>query len=324
MNTQRIALVLGATGGIGGEVARQLAARGWWVKALQRNLDDLKSPDPRFEWLRGDAMVEQDVVSAAQGASLIVHAVNPAGYHNWAGLVLPMIDNSIAAARASGARILLPGTVYNYGPDVFPVWSETAPQNPTTRKGAIRVELERRLQVAAGEGIRSLIVRSGDYFGSSHANTWFASGLVKPGQRLRTIRYPGKPGIGHQWAYMPDVALTMLRLLEQEERLETFATFHMRGHWDAEGTRMVSSILRMGADPHVTTRAFPWWAIPLIAPFSEMFRELEEMRYLWRQPLRMDNQKLVSVLGHEPHTPWDEAVRATLVSMGCISGPVKR
>jgi len=28
-----------------------------------------------------------------------------------------MIDNNIAAARASRAPILLPGTVYNYGPD---------------------------------------------------------------------------------------------------------------------------------------------------------------------------------------------------------------
>ncbi|NWC00029.1 SDR family NAD(P)-dependent oxidoreductase [Pseudomonas gingeri] len=324
MNTQRMALVLGATGGIGGEVARQLVARGWRVKALQRSPEALKKPDSRFEWLRGDAMVEQDVVSAAQGASLIVHAVNPAGYHNWAGLVLPMIDNSIAAARASGARILLPGTVYNYGPDVFPVWSEAAAQHPTTRKGEIRVELERRLKVVAGEGVRTLIVRSGDYFGSSHANTWFASCLVKPGRRLRAIRYPGESGIGHQWAYMPDVAQTMICLLEQEERLATFATFNMRGHWDADGTRMVSTLLRMGGYANVAVRSFPWWAIPLIAPFSEMLREVKEMRYLWQQPLRMDNQQLLSVLGHEPHTPWDEAVRATLVAMGCVSGAGKR
>lgn len=318
MNTQRIALVLGATGGIGGEVARQLVARGWWVRALHRSPDDLKNPDPRFEWRRGDAMVEQDVVSAAEGASVIVHAVNPPGYRNWAGLVLPMIDNSIAAARASGARILLPGTVYNYGPDVFPAWSEASPQNPTTRKGAIRVELERRLQAAAREGVRSLIVRAGDFFGSSHPNSWFASGLVKPGQRLRTLRYPGKTGIGHQWAYLPDVALTMILLLEQEHQLETFETFHMRGHWDVDGTQMVATIQRVAGRSNLVIRGFPWWVLPLIAPFSETFRELKEMRYLWQQPLHMDNSRLVSVLGHEPHTPWNEAVRTTLVAMGCV------
>jgi hypothetical protein len=34
---------------------------------------------------------------------------------------MPMIENTIAAARSSGARILFPGTIYNYGPDAFPV-----------------------------------------------------------------------------------------------------------------------------------------------------------------------------------------------------------
>ena len=60
-----------------------------------------------------------DVRAAAENVSLIVHAVNPPGYRNWGDLVLPMIDNTIAAANASGATVLLPGTVYNFGPDAF-------------------------------------------------------------------------------------------------------------------------------------------------------------------------------------------------------------
>ena len=51
--------------------------------------------------------------------SVIVHAVNPPGYRNWCKLVLPMLDNTISAARLTGARIVLPGTVYNFGPDAF-------------------------------------------------------------------------------------------------------------------------------------------------------------------------------------------------------------
>uniref|UniRef100_UPI0013DAC73E SDR family NAD(P)-dependent oxidoreductase n=1 Tax=Stenotrophomonas maltophilia TaxID=40324 RepID=UPI0013DAC73E len=37
MAHEKTALVLGATGGIGGEVARLLVARGWQVRALNRN-----------------------------------------------------------------------------------------------------------------------------------------------------------------------------------------------------------------------------------------------------------------------------------------------
>ncbi|WP_397452423.1 NAD(P)H-binding protein [Pseudomonas sp. NA-150] len=318
MSKKPIALVLGATGGIGGEVARQLFVQGWSVRALHRNPASVRYRDVRFDWRCGDAMRGEDLLAAAEGAALIVHAVNPPGYRNWEGLVLPMIDNSIAAARASGARVLLPGTVYNYGPDAFPACAETSPQNPLTRKGGIRVKLEQRLQAAALTGVRSLVVRAGDFFGTRHSNSWFASGLLKPGQPVKTVRYPGTPGVGHQWAYLPDVARTMIRLLEHEQRLAPFATFHMRGHWDPDGTRMVDTILRQSGQANVTLRGFPWWTLPVIAPFSETFRELKEMRYLWQQPLCMDNARLLEVLGAEPHTPWDEAVRATLEAMECV------
>jgi nucleoside-diphosphate-sugar epimerase len=92
------------------------------------------------------------VARAAEGVRLIVHAVNPPGYRNWGGLVLPMLDNTIAAARASGARVLLPGTIYNYGPNAFPMLREDSPQHPETRKGAIRVEMESRLRAASQDG----------------------------------------------------------------------------------------------------------------------------------------------------------------------------
>ncbi|MCW3480694.1 NAD(P)H-binding protein [Neisseriaceae bacterium JH1-16] len=318
MTQQGIALVLGATGNIGGEVARRLVAHGWRVRALHRRPELAEQGDGRFEWRRGDAMVRDEVVAAAEGAVLIVHAVNPPGYRNWGGLVLPMIDNTLAAARASGARILLPGTVYNYGPDAFPLLAETAPQRPLTRKGTIRVELERRLQHAAQDGVRSLVVRAGDFFGPGNGNNWFAGGMVKPGRPLRVVNYPGTPGIGHQWAYVPDVAETMVRLLELGDRLPSFASYHMQGHWDADGARMIAALRHAARQPGIKVRAFPWWALPMLAPFSELFRELREMRYLWQQPVRLDNALLIDTLGKEPHTPWDEAVAATLRSLGCV------
>lgn len=81
-------------------------------------------------------MVREQVLAAAQGCAVIVHAVNPPGYRNWSKLVLPMVDNTIAAAQAQGATIVLPGTVYNFGPDTFPVLREASPQNqPANAQG---------------------------------------------------------------------------------------------------------------------------------------------------------------------------------------------
>jgi len=320
MTVQRTALVLGATGGIGGEVARTLSARGWRVRALHRRGRAAGHSGDRFEWVEGDAMNRVDVVAAATGASLIVHAVNPPGYRNWGKLVLPMLHSTIAAAAASGARIILPGTVYNFGPDAWPILREDSPQHAKTRKGTIRVEMERRLRQAADLGVRTLIVRAGDFFGPrGTANSWFAAALVKPGKPVTSVTYPGSEGLGHQWAYLPDVAETMVRLIEHEDRLGAFAVFHMDGHWDPDGTAIVRAIGRACGKPDLRARSFPWWAIALASPFVPLFRELLEMRYLWREPLRMDNSRLVAFLGQEPHTPLDEAVRATLAGLGCLA-----
>jgi len=315
------ALVLGATGGIGGEMARRLKAAGWTVRALHREPARLVGRQDGIEWVKGDASRPDDVAGAATGAGLIVHAVNPPGYRNWGSLVLPMLDGTIAAARAAGARILLPGNVYNYGPDAFPRIAEDAPQNPTTRKGAVRVEMERRLRAAAEGGVRSVVVRAGDFFGPHAFSSWFAQAMVKPGRPLRAISDPVAPGVGHQWAYIPDVAETMMQVLERSSGLPAFAAFHMDGHWDPDGTAMVGAIRRVLRRPDLKVRRFPWPLVTLASPFVPLFRELAEMRYLWRTPVRLDNSRLVQLLGREPHTPLDDAIGETLAGLGCLAPP---
>jgi nucleoside-diphosphate-sugar epimerase len=309
---EKTALVLGATGGIGGEVARGLQARGWKVRALHRQADQRQGRDG-LDWHAGDAMVAADVARAAEGVKLIVHAVNPPGYKNWAGTVLPMLDNTIAAARENDAQILLPGTVYNYAPQEG-LLGEDAAQRPMTRKGKIRVALERRLM---DSGLPVLVVRAGDYFGPSAGNTWFAQGLVKPGAELKALTLIGRRGTGHQWAYLPDVAETMIRLVEAGVDVG-FQSYHMDGHWDADGMQMVAAIRRAAGRPDLPVKTFPWWAVRLGQPFVPLFRELAEMRYLWQRPLRLNNAKLVAKLAYEPHTPLDQAIATTLKGLGCL------
>ena len=319
--TSQIALILGATGGVGGEVARLLVAQGWNVRALHRDPDKLSAfhKASGLSWHRGDVMSASDVASAATGIGVVVHAVNPPGYRNWGKLVLPMLDNTIAAAITNGARIILPGTVYNFGPDAFPDLHETSPQNPVTVKGRIRVEMENRLRAASLKGASTLIVRAVDFFGPKAGNNWFSQGLVKPGKPVTAITYPGRNGIGHQWAYLPDVAETIVRLLAKPEMLEPFAMFQMDGHWDADGTQMVDAIRKAVGNPKIKVRKSPWWLMRLLSPFVPLFRELLEMRYLWKVPIRMDNARLKTALGSEPHTPLDIAVRDTLIGLGWAS-----
>jgi nucleoside-diphosphate-sugar epimerase len=314
------ALVLGATGGIGGAVTEALLVRGWSVRALTRDpIKAAQGRDPRIRWVQGDAMEASAVRAAAHGAELIVHAVNPPGYHDWDKLVLPWIDNTVAAAKAVGARILLPGGVYNYGPDAGSVVAEDAPQHPATRKGAIRVQLEQRLRAAADDGVASLVVRAGDFFGGrARGNNWFSAGLVKPGAPLKSLTYPGAAGVGHSWAYLPDLARTMAELVERPQA-RAFEAYNFAGHWDADGTGMIAAIRKAAGRLDLPLKPFPWTVLALASPFVTTLREMQEMRYLWREPLRLDNARLVEALGREPHTPLDAAVARTLGDLGCLA-----
>ncbi len=178
--------------------------------------------------------------------------------------------------------------------------------------------MEQRLRAAATSGAKVLIVRAGDYFGPQAANNWFSQGLVKPGRPVTAITYPGKAGVGHQWGYLPDVAETMALLLEREDALAGFDTFHMQGHWDADGTEMVAAIRKAVGRDDIKVGAMPWTLMRVASPFVPLFRELAEMRYLWEQPVRMRNDRLVRLLGAEPHTPLITAVRDTLIGLGCL------
>jgi nucleoside-diphosphate-sugar epimerase len=318
-SNEKLALVIGATGGVGGSVAERLVAEGWRVRAMNRNPDAAKVGREVFDWVKGDAMVEADVVAAAQGVSLIVHGANPPGYKNWAGVQLPMLSATIAAAKASGARIVFPGTVYNYGPDAFPSIDEASAQNPISRKGAIRVQMEQALRQAANDGVKVLIVRAGDFFGPKPGNNWLSQGLVKPGKPVAAVTYPGPLAIPHCWAYLPDVAEIMVRLATNSEGLADFETFHMRGQ-TVTGDEMAKA-LSEAAGRKLPVNRLPWIAIKAMSPFNETMREMLEMRYLWDRPVLLDNAKLVARLGEEPRTPIVEALRAALAGLDALPRP---
>ncbi len=318
--TPRTALVIGATGGIGGEAAAALVRHGWSVRALTRRERNPNWP-PTVEWVPGDAMDPAAVARAAEGVSLIVHAANPPGYRNWPKLVPAMLEATIAAAIAEGARIILPGTIYNFGPDAFPLLAETSPQRPKTRKGAIRVAMEARLREASTQGAKVLIVRAGDFFGPRPGNSWLSQGMIKPGVAVRSISEPVRNGAGHAWAYLPDVAETMAALMDREDQLEDFDVFHFGGHWFDDGRDFGKAMARAAGDPRLPIRPFPTWLVVALSPIVPVFREMAEMRYLWKEPIRLDNRRLRALLGREPHTPLDEALGETLEGLGCFNSP---
>jgi len=317
----RTALIIGATGSFGAHALCALVRRGWTVRALARDPGKARQQAGDrmpIEWIQGDAMDLTDVAKAAAGVSIIVHAANPPRYKNWRGLALPMLRATIAAAKAQGARIVVPGNVYNFAPDAGPAIAEDAPQAPVTRKGQVRVEMETMLREATDDGAKVLILRAGDFFGPAAPNSCLAWLTTRKAGRVTSVYRPGPAA--HAFAYLPDLAETLGRILEREDELADFEVFHFAGHWLEHGEDMAMAIRRAANDAAIPIKPFPYPMLIALSPFVTLFRELLEMRYLWEKPIGLSDAKLQAFLGEVPATPLDTAVREALADLDVIPG----
>jgi nucleoside-diphosphate-sugar epimerase len=304
-------LILGAAGRLGYAAGEAFRLAGWAVTSLVR-------PGAAHRAPRGTTIVEtidrRDAIEAALGVDVVLHALNPP-FKSWRRMTLPHAYAAIEAAESAGATLLFPGNLYNYGAGMPSVIDETTPMAPTTRKGEIRVEIEQRMQEASERGVRVIILRAGDFYGSGRGS-WFDLVIAKQLAR-NEVTYPGPLDVVHEWAYVPDLAATMVQLAEARERLGRYETFGFPGH-AVTGRALIDAIAKaIGRNSRdVKVRRMQWWMIKALAPFFALPRELAELDYLWQIPHRISGDKLKRTIGLVPHTPLETAVKRALRELG--------
>jgi nucleoside-diphosphate-sugar epimerase len=312
------ALVLGATGSFGGGVARELLRRSRPVRALVRDAGTGRralGEHPALTLTQGDVQDPVAVTRVAEGCRVIVHGVNYP-YDQWVPDMERATTNIIAAARAAGATILFPGNVYGLGPQTSAPLTEAAPNEPRSRKGALRVTLEESLRQAAADGrTRVIVLRAGDYFGPTVRN-----GLVDPifgnAARGKTIKAIGKLAIAHQWAFIPDLARAAIDLLDLAQSLAPFEVVHFAGHVANPQREFLRLVAAQAGRPELAIRRIPMWMLRVVGLWDGVVRELWELRYLFEESVVLDGAKLHRLLPGYADTPIDLAVRATLASYG--------
>lgn len=277
-------LILGGSGKIGRHAAAAFAAAGWEVR----------------RWTRGT-----DMAAAAAGADVIVNGLNPPNYHNWAELIPKITAEVIAAARASGASVIVPGNVYVFG-DQGGEWSETTPHRPVARKGRIRAEMEAAYRDA---GVRTIILRAGNFIDPDHADDIMAQVYLRSIRQGR-LTAPGDPDLMQAYCYLPDWARAAVGLAERRATLATFEDVPFPGH--AFTLNDLRARIESALGRPVRIVRFPWFFLGLAAPFWELARELREMRYLFDTPHSLSGRRLGELLpGFRPSDP-DVVMLATL------------
>ena len=318
-------LILGGRGRFGLAAAQAFDAAGWRVLAQMRPGATVPpEASKNIEWL-GLALADtQGLASAARGANVVVHALNPRAYtvRAWQAEVLPMADAALEVARALQATLMVPGNVYNFGSDMPPLLAEATPQRATSAKGRIRVLMEQRLQ---NSGVRCIVIRAGDFFGSG-VNSWLDLFVAKDLKKAR-ITYPGPAHVPTAWAYLPDLARSFVAVAERRAQLPAFDVLHFKGYsltgaqWQAALELIAHAQGWLKPGGRLTFASVPWWAMRLGAWVVPMWASVLEMRYLWNTPHALDNTKLVALIGAEPHTPLDVALQQSLRALGMLNLP---
>ncbi|HEY0919379.1 NAD-dependent epimerase/dehydratase family protein [Devosia sp.] len=298
--------ILGSNGHIGHRAARAFVAAGWDVTGFGRAN---RAPVAGMHFVAGDADSLADLRRAIGDSEIVVNALNLA-YDKWDnGRLEALMGRVVEAMGSAGRTLLFPGNIYNYAPAERVLTPDTVPLPPTPR-GAIRQRVENMLRAAAGRGdIQAVILRAGDFFGPDSSGDWFDQVLLREAGKGK-VAIPGRPGIGHAWAYLPDLARAFEKLAWHRRELAGFENFHFAGHFltpEQLGTAVAAAGpagLRVGR--------FPWLLITLMGLVNPVMREVGKMGYLWEHPMELRDARLEAILGPDFVTPLDVAMAATL------------
>ncbi len=299
-------LVLGAAGRLGRIAAETFRDSGWEVVSLVRPGATERAPR-RTRPVEIDALDHAAVAEAASGVDVVLHALNPP-YTEWSRLALPLAYAAVNAAQTAGATLMLVGNLYNHGSPLPPVIDEATPMRPTAHKGRLRVLIEDHMAEAAERGLRTIVLRAGDFFGSGRG-AWLDLVITKEIGRDR-LTYPGPIDLMHEWAYLPDLAATLVRLAGMREQLQPFEAVGFPGH--AVTGREFTAAIAKASGRGLAVKRMSWWLIHALRPLVPLSRELSEIAYLWNEPHRIDGGKLRALIGDIPHTPLDVAVARAL------------
>lgn len=284
-------LVLGASGLFGTRAAEAFAAAGWQVNKFQRGTD---------------------MAAAAMGMDVIVNGLNPPNYHAWATLISQITSQVIAAGKASGATVIVPGNVYVFGNQAGP-WGPATPHRPISRKGAVRANMEAAYRAS---GLQVIILRGGDFIDPTSAKTAMGMVMLKNLAKGK-IAALGDPAVIRAYAYLPDMARAAAVLAERRGDLPQFVDMPFAGVSQSM-VDLQAGLQRHGTKP-LKLGQFPWVIMRVAAPFWELARELLEMRYLYDTPHTLDPRPLAGVLPEFRATPLDTILKGQMSRFGAAS-----
>ena len=280
--------VLFGAGQVGYPLAQQLLSVGKRVRIVKRSEGRVPTGS---EIVLGDAADRAFCANAARGATTVYHCMNPPyNARIWAELIPRYMDNLIAAAADTSARLVVLDNLYMLGrPNGHPL-NEDTPMNPCSRKGEIRARAAERLFDAHRRGeVVATAGRASDFYGPGGTMT----GL---GDFSGRECWPARPPT-HPIRWMRFTRITTSRMLRRDWRRSAARMSNAYGKpWmlpcaPAGSLRELVVRLASTLGRELPVGQLPRWLLKTIGVFTPLMRELDEMLYQWDEPFVVDDRR---------------------------------
>ena len=303
--------VIFGTGAVGLATLDALRRRGETARLVNRS-GTAPVPDD-IEVLGGDASDPAFTTAAARGARVVYQTLNPP-YHQWAELFPALQASVLAAAQASGARLVSMENVYMYGrPNGQPL-TETRPYAARTKKGTLRARMARELLAAHQAGnVQVVIGRASDYFGPrGGAQSMLGDRVIPAALAGKTATVLGDPGQPHTYTYLPDIGEGLAALGEHPEA--PGEVWHLPNDPRTRTTRQLAEVIyRLAGQPRTKLRSTPVLLLRALGVTNPTVRELLELQYEFQEPFIVDSTKIATKLDVHA-TPLDQALAGTVAT----------
>ena len=304
--TADLHVVVGASGGTGGALVRELARRGLPVRAVNRAGD--ASVPAGVERLAADVTTPEGAKAATAGAAVVYHCAQPP-YTDWPAAFPPLTEAVAEGAAAAGAKLVLADNLYLYGPHAGPL-TEDVPVAATGPQGRVRAEMAARLLAMHRQGrLRVALGRASNYYGPGGRNSVTGERLFRAAVAGRTVRWVGRLDQPHTLSYLEDVAAGLATLGEQDRA--DGQVWHLPAADPLTGRQFLELVVAAsGGRSRIATSSAAM--VRVAGVFVPFIREAGEVLYEFQAPYLVDWSKFGQVFGPFTPTPHAEAVARTV------------
>lgn len=305
------AMVVGASGGMGYALVMELISRGIEVVAFARGKEKLEKLFGEMELVTihtGDAEVKEQLVLASLGSDVIFHALN-IPYEQWKDKLSTITEQVIFAAEQNNARLAVVDNIYSYGRSDGALLTEDREKHPHTRKGKLRVEMDRMIKEAS---VPALICHFPDFYGPNATNTYIHFTLEQLLKKKRA-GFVGPKNVSREFIYTRDGAKAMVDLACNEDAF---------GHnWNIPAIapitgNEVEKIVKRQLGEEKGLYYISKWMFAVFAIFAgKGMREALEMQYINSEPTILSGEKVKEFMGEVEQTPFEQGLSETISFM---------